>query len=184
MPRRTRPFFLRLALVASLLTSFAFALTPTARAEDSGVFAVQTGGLLLRHGAGEELHPTLRMEIGFRVAGPLLLGAFVQGTARALPFDDPGLGGGVLVSLRPEDPFFGFLIPSLEVSGARIQLPSQTRVDAWAASVSGGLGFRVAPIVAIEGRVAHSWYTGLPEGDSLGDTAWTVSAGVAVSLPN
>ncbi|HJL15631.1 MAG TPA: hypothetical protein RMH99_08250 [Sandaracinaceae bacterium LLY-WYZ-13_1] len=169
-------------LAAAALSVAVLAHAPDARA-DTGHVGLVGGAMTLEEDGRTEWRPHLRTEIGFRLWGPFELGGFVQLGTLGLPAEMPSFGGGVLVQLRPDRSFFGF-VPHAEVSGSRATLPtSQGRVDAWGLSVGGGLGYELGAGVVIEARLHHQWYFDLPEDGRLGVDGWTVTGGVTYRLP-
>ena len=59
----------------------------------------------------------------------------------------------------------------------------QGRVDAWAISVGGGLGYEFDAGIGIEARLSHQWYFDLPDAGEVGVDGWTVNAGLTYRLP-
>lgn len=172
---------------SAVLLSFLIGLAavPTVAHADSGTVGLNVGATALEQAGETTLHPTFRLDVGFRVSGPFVLGAFLTGSAASLPFDGPAMGGGLTASLRPDEPLFGWFVPSAEVAAARLQLPSLTqgRVDAWSTAVGAGLGTEIADGFTLEGRVQHFWYLGLRADADVGSTGWTATLGLAIDLP-
>ena len=174
------PICRSLALLAAVVATLSAA--DTARAE-TGTFGLSVGAIELEESGDATWHPTLRLELAFRAVGPLSLGAFVDGVAGDAPFGRPAFGAGALAQIRPEAPVLG-IVPHLEASVARLQLPSerQGRADAWSASVGGGIGVEVDDGAVLEGRVRRTWYYGIDDRMSLGEDSWTVSLGAVFTL--
>lgn len=168
------------------------ALAATARADDdeqgthdeAGHVSV-SGGALAGDDAGSlAFRPLVRAEIAFNVVGPLAAGGFVQvAFADGGPSDAPAFGGGVLLTLRPDLPQLGF-VPHLEITGARVQMPSREvgLVDAWSAGIGGGLGVSIVTGISVEARVHHAWLFGMPALGSLSESAWTFGGALTVDL--
>ncbi|WP_157069030.1 hypothetical protein [Sandaracinus amylolyticus] len=152
---------------------------------ESGHVSV-SGGALAGDDAGSlAFRPLVRAEVAFNVAGPLAAGGFLQvAFADGGMSDAPAFGGGVLLTLRPDLPELGF-VPHLEITGSRLQLPSRGDglVDAWSAGIGGGIGVTIVTGVAVEARVHHGWYFGLPATSSLSESAWTFGGALTVDLP-
>jgi hypothetical protein len=172
----------RLLVTAAALVIPLLLASPRARA-DTATFAVSLGAIQLEEAGAAEWHPTLRVEIAFRAVGPLQLGAFVDGVAGELPFSHPAFGAGALAQLRPEVPVLG-VVPHLEASVARLQLPTerQGRADAWSTSVGGGIGVPIDDGAVLEARLRRTWYYSIDDRMSLGDASWTVSVAAAFTL--
>lgn len=170
-----------LALLAAVLGA-TFVAADSARAQ-AGTFGLSVGAIELEERGEATWHPTLRVELAFRAVGPLSLGAFVDGVSGDAPFGRPAFGAGALAQIRPETSLLG-VVPHLEASVARLQLPSerQGRADAWSASVGGGLGIEVDDGAVLEGRVRRTWYYGIHDRMSLGEDSWTVSLGAVFTL--
>lgn len=146
-----------------------------------------SGGALAGDDAGSlAFRPLVRAEIAFNVAGPLAAGGFLQVAfaTDGAATDAPAFGGGVLLTLRPDVPQLGF-VPHLELTGSRLQLPSRLEgiVDAWSAGIGGGVGVTITTGIAIEARVHHGWYFGLPAASALAESAWTFGTALTVDLP-
>jgi hypothetical protein len=179
--------------VAIGLVAVAMALPGRASADDeapethdeAGHVSV-SGGALAGDDAGSlAFRPLVRAEIAFNVAGPLAAGGFVQvAFADGGPSDAPAFGGGVLLTLRPDLPQLGF-VPHIEITGARLQLPSRAEggiVDAWSAGLGAGVGLSIVTGISIEARVHHGWYFGLPATSALSESAWTFGGAMTVDL--
>lgn len=171
----------RSLLLFFLVGSFLLA-APEAHA-DTGTFGVVVGGTQLEEAGDTSWHPTVRAEIAFRAVGPLALGAFVEGVAGEVPFNAPAFGAGGLAQVRARAPVLG-VVPHLEASFARLQLPHdrQGRVDAWGASVGGGLGVEVDDGAVLEARLRRTWYYGIDESSGMGEASWSASLGVVFTL--
>lgn len=170
--------------LSSLVLLGLLLLSPASRAEaDTGTFSITGGAMALERRGGPDWHPAARTDLSFRLAGPLQFGAYLEASAAEPVFDGPAFGGGVLVTLRPRLPVLG-LVPSVEVSGGRMQLPGdqRERIRAWTANVGVGLGFEIANGFMLEGRARHSWLFDV-EASGFGERAWTVTGGVAVAIP-
>jgi hypothetical protein len=158
-------------LVLQIASARADDAEPPPRAE-AGHVSVALGALIADEAGGTRARPTLRAELAFNVVGPIAAGGFVQVAFADLPLDRPAFGGGLIATLRPELSFFGLpegtLVPHLEITGARLQLPSglQGTIDAW----------------SVEARAHHGWYFALPEGTTLADAAWTFALAVTIDL--
>lgn len=164
------------AVGAALLTS-----PSTARADTTLGFAL--GGVALERDGATSLHPTLHAQLTLELLGPLEVGGFVAGVGEELPLSHVSLAGGLVLLLRAQRPVLG-LVPHLEASVARLQLPSeaQGRVDGWSTAVGVGVGVPLDDGLRLEVRFTHSWFHGLPEAADVGDTAWTGTAGLSVDL--
>jgi len=172
----------RLLFPAALLGLLVLGSAGTARA-DTGLLALEIGAATVEEGGEASLRPSARAGLAIEMLGLLALGAFVQGTATELPFEGPAFGGGLQVLIRPTIPGTG-VHPHLEASASRLQIPTTTqgRVDAWGTSVGAGLGVDASPGVSLEGRVRRHWYHGIDRRMDVGDSAWSVTGGVAFHL--
>lgn len=159
---------------------------PEAPQDDESGHVSVSGGALAGDDAGSlAFRPLVRAEVAFNVAGPLAAGGFLQvAFADGGPSDAPAFGGGVLLTLRPDLPQLGF-VPHLEITGSRLQLPSRADglVDAWSAGIGGGVGVALTQGIALEARVHHGWYFGLPAASTLSESAWTFGGALTVDLP-
>ena len=170
------------SFAALLLVGAALLSTERARA-DTGHVGLKGGAMSVAGANRTGWHPYARTELGVRLIGPLELGGYVQMGTLGLPATMPSFGGGPFLQLRPQRSLFG-LVPHAEVAGSRVALPTAGgRVRAWGVSVGGGLGYEVGGGVALEGRLRHQWYFGLPKGGSVRRDGWTVTAGVTYRLP-
>lgn len=173
----------------SILPLFSFvALTsltavPSAARADTGHVALLGGALTTDAPSGPQWMPHARTELAFRLWGPFELGGYLEAQALDLAMQQPSFGGGLLVALRPDMSFFGF-VPSAEVAGSRITLPSdQGRAEGWGVSVGAGVGYELAMGLGFEVRLRHQWNLELPTESGIGESSWSVTAGVTYRLP-
>lgn len=172
----------RVALLASVLALTS--LAPATALADIGHVGLVGGVMTVEEANETQVRPRIRTEIAFRLWGPFELGGYVQVGALGLPAELASFGGGVLFQLRPDTNFFGF-VPHAEVAGSRITLPaSEGRVDTWAVSVGGGLGYEVGAGFVLEARVNHQWYFDQPDESAVGTDGWTFSGGFTYRLPD
>ena len=158
-------------------------VAPSVARADTGTVGLQVGALAVTRDGATDLLPTLRAEAGLRLAGPLYGGAFLQGTAQALPFSNAEVAGGLFATLRFDLPGVGLKLFASGEAG-RISLPSDTQgsAGAWSASAVGGVD---VPILDgklwLDFRGAHTWLFDLSS-PSIGPRAWSFSAGVSIPL--
>ena len=180
--RRSLPVgLLALALLAPVRAS-----AEDAAQDEAGHVSVSGGALAGDDGGSLAFLPVVRAELAFNVVGPLAAGGFLQvafateeGASETATF-----GGGVLLTLRPDLPQLGF-VPHIEITGARLQLPTRSEigiVDAWSAGIGAGIGASLGAGVSIEARVHHGWYFGMPSGSGLSESAWTLGGALTVDL--
>ncbi len=169
--------------LASLLLVSALS-SPAVAAADIGHVGLVAGAMTVEESNQTQVRPRIRTEVAFRLWGPFELGGYVQLAALDILAEQASFGGGVLLQLRPDINFLGF-VPHAEVAGSRITLPTSAgRVDTWALSVGGGLGYEVGAGFVLEARVHHQWYFDLPDDGAVGVDGWTFSGGFAYRLPS
>lgn len=182
----------RHAVSALAVASFAVALSANpcgVRADDTaheeaGHVSFTGGALLGDDGGSLAVSPLVRAELAFNLAGPFAMGGFLQAAFSDQGSLTPAFGGGVLFTLRPDLPALGF-VPHIEITGARLQLPTRAEtglVDAWSAGIGAGAGFRLSEEVSLECRVHHGWYFGMPASHTLAESAWTFGGALNVDL--
>jgi hypothetical protein len=171
--------------MAAIVALLACAAPVRADDGENGHFTVEVGTLIAEEAGALTPRALLRSEIAFRLIGPFAAGGFLQATIPDDPMaSPPGFGGGLILALRPELPELGF-VPHLEVTGARLQLPSrgQTLVDAWSIGIGAGVGAAITTSIALEARVHHQWWLGMSPSSELADHAWSAALAVTVDLP-
>ncbi|HJK89790.1 MAG TPA: hypothetical protein RMH85_16240 [Polyangiaceae bacterium LLY-WYZ-15_(1-7)] len=170
----------RLPALLALALTFA---APALAEADTGTLSVQLGATGLDQ-ADRSWHPTLRTDFAFDLVGPLQAGGYMQIMAAEVPLKSPGLGGGVLLALRPEIPVV-HLRPLLELSGGRTQLTlAQNHKEvAWVTAAAVGLGVPIAQGAFFEARVTHQWFHQLPEDSALASRSWVVTGGLSFDIP-
>jgi hypothetical protein len=185
-------FAIRFALVGAAVV-FAAAITPKpafaddddAEQQEEAGHVSFTGGALVGDDSGSlAVSPLVRAEVAFNLIGPFAAGGFLQAAFRDQGDIAPAFGGGVLLTLRPDVPALGF-VPHIEITGARLQLPTRAEagiIDAWSAGIGAGAGFHLAEGVSLECRVHHGWYFGMPMAHTLAESAWTFGAALNVDL--
>lgn len=152
--------------------------------DEAGHFSVSGGALAGDDSGSLAFRPLVRAEIAFNVLGPLAAGGFLQVAFADGGPEAPAFGGGVLLTLRPDLPELGF-VPHIEITGARLQLPSRADagiVDAWSAGIGAGVGLTIVTGVSVEARVHHGWYFGMPSTSALSESAWTFGGAMTVDL--
>ncbi|MDQ3031156.1 MAG: hypothetical protein M3Y87_01970 [Myxococcota bacterium] len=159
----------------------------TQTSDEAGHVSFSGGALAGDDGGSLAFRPVVRAALAFNVAGPLAAGGFLQVAfaTEAGASETAAFGGGVLLTLRPDVPELGF-VPHIEITGARLQLPTRGErgiVDAWSAGIGGGVGVAIITGISIEARVHHGWYFGMPTESGLAESAWTFGGALTVDLP-
>lgn len=162
-----------LALAACLIL-----LGPSAASagnSDVAAFDLLFGGTVAKFNGDRKWQPTLWLDGTAGVAGPLHLGAYFQWLGRSWPLEDPGLGGGGVIALRPN-------VKKLRITGAftggylKVPLPGRSE-GAGTIGALFGLGYSFLSWMGFEARGRWMRYFGMPDGAP--SYAWSIEAGLS-----
>ncbi len=165
----------RFTLIALLALCVGAAGPSSARASETDLVAFDLlfGGTTAKFGGDRKWQPTLWLDGTAKVAGPLHLGAYFQWLGKNWPLDDPGLGGGGMIALRPN-------IKKLRITGAftggylKVPLPGQSE-GAGTIGALFGLGYSFLRWMGFEARGRWMQYFRMPDGAP--NHAWSIEAG-------
>ena len=168
------------ALMLVLAVCVAFVAPSSASAGDSDVaaFDLLFGGTVAKFAGDRKWQPTLWLDGTARAAGPLHLGAYFQWLGRSWPLEDPGLGGGGMIALRPN-------IKKLRITGAftggylKVPLPARSE-GAGTIGALFGLGYSLLSWMGLEARGRWMRYFRMSEGAP--SYAWSIEAGLSFSV--
>jgi hypothetical protein len=140
---------------------------------DLAAFDILFGGTTAEFTGNRKWQPTLWLDGTAGVAGPLHLGAYFQWLGKSWPLEDPGLGGGGMIALRPN-------IKKLRITGAftggylKVPLPNESE-GAGTIGALFGLGYSFLDWMGIEARGRWMRYFRMPDGAP--NYAWSIEAG-------
>ncbi len=162
-------------LGALLAFCVVFGPTRTASADpyDLVIFDGLFGGTVAKFNGQRKWQPTLWIDGSYGVAGPLHIGGYFQWLGRSWPLDDPGFGGGGMLSLRGN-------IKGLRLTGGfaggYLGVPLVSRVEGTGTiSASVGLGYGFLTWLGFEVRGRWTRYFKMPAGAPT--QAWTIEGG-------
>lgn len=172
-----RSWLLRLSIALAAVT------VPATVLADTGELAVDLGATRVVNAGEVGWQPTLRTDFAFDVVGPLQAGMYGQLVGTEVPLQNPGIGGGLTLAVRPQLPIVR-LRPVIEFSGGRqrLRVPQPDEERVWVTTAAVGLGIVASNIVTLEGRLSHTWLHGLESAD-LDDRAWQVTFGLRFRIP-
>ena len=142
---------------------------------DSDLFVVDGvfGGTVSKYSGQRKWQPSLWLDATYRVAGPLHLGGYFQWLGKDWPLDEPGLGGGGLITLRTN---IKKLSLSAAFGGGYLRVPLPDAVEgSGTISAFVGLGYGFLSWMGLEVRGRWMRYFKMPT--DAPEQAWTIEAG-------
>lgn len=166
--------FVPMLVLAVSLAMLSQPKTASAADSDLAVFDGFFGGTTSKYAGNRKWQPTLWVDGTWGAAGPLHIGAYFQWLGQSWPLEDPGLGGGGMIALRPN-------IKKLRITGAftggylRVPLPTHNE---GAGTIGGlfGLGYGFLSWMGIEARGRWMRYFRMPA--QAPQNAWSIELGL------
>jgi hypothetical protein len=170
--------FTPIVVLAAWLAACGAALGPSpasASGSDLAAFDFLFGGTTAKFSGDRRWQPTLWIDGTAGVAGPLHLGGYFQWLGKSWPLEDPGLGGGGMIAIRPN-------LKKLRITGAftggylKVPLPTHSE-GAGTIGALFGLGYSFLDWMGIEARGRWMQYFRMPDGAP--SSAWSIEVGLS-----
>jgi hypothetical protein len=167
-----------IVVLAAWLAACGAALGPSpasASGSDLAAFDFLFGGTTAKFSGDRRWQPTLWIDGTAGVAGPLHLGGYFQWLGKSWPLEDPGLGGGGMIAIRPN-------LKKLRITGAftggylKVPLPTHSE-GAGTIGALFGLGYSFLDWMGIEARGRWMQYFRMPDGAP--SSAWSIEVGLS-----
>ncbi len=167
-----------IVVLAAWLAACGAALGPSpasASGSDLAAFDFLFGGTTAKFSGDRRWQPTLWIDGTAGVAGPLHLGGYFQWLGKSWPLEDPGLGGGGMIAIRPN-------LKKLRITGAftggylKVPLPTHSE-GAGTIGALFGLGYSFLYWMGMEARGRWMQYFRMPDGAP--SSAWSIEVGLS-----
>jgi hypothetical protein len=167
-----------IVVLAAWLAACGAALGPSpasASGSDLAAFDFLFGGTTAKFSGDRRWQPTLWIDGTAGVAGPLHLGGYFQWLGKSWPLEDPGLGGGGMIAIRPN-------LKKLRITGAftggylKVPLPTHSE-GAGTIGALFGLGYSFLDWMGMEARGRWMQYFRMPDGAP--SSAWSIEVGLS-----